>query len=386
MKYQPQQAIVILLINNNDLFGIPDNPKFGYSAVNKNYLDNQVSTKADLSKTTTQTFQGRVQVPDFNSWSHAGSDIVNLKYINDTFLNKKSGGTLGNSISFLSSLPSNQRQIFNIGPPQFNSSATSKQYIDSGLNVKLDKTITTNINLNNKQLLNLGFDIKNPSDVVNPGFTDQKYLQKVSDSDLDMDGHRLKNSLEPINSRDLTTKNYVDTEIGIIPQTDTAPYLKIDGTRSMTGDLDMDSYFIRNVGIDLADDSTAILKSYIDARLNNIISYPIIADISFNNHKITNLKTPTGDTDAANKSYIAKTLSDSHLVSSSETNAFVYIDLDDTSSEYNIIVNALTNNFRESPHKNKKAFEITLQKDAGTNNYRSRMGFNLYPLPLEYIR
>ena len=32
--------------------------------------------------------------------------------------------------------------------------------------------------------------------------------------------------------------------------------------------------------------------------------------------------------------------------------------------------------------KNKKAFEITLQKDAGTNNYRSRMGLNLYPLPL----
>ena len=30
----------------------------------------------------------------------------------------------------------------------------------------------------------------------------------------------------------------------------------------------------------------------------------------------------------------------------------------------------------------KKAFEITLQKDSGTNNYRSRMGFNLYPLPL----
>ena len=35
-----------------------------------------------------------------------------------------------------------------------------------------------------------------------------------------------------------------------------------------------------------------------------------------------------------------------------------------------------------NPHKNKKAFQITLQKDAGTNNYRSRMGFNLYLLPL----
>ena len=187
-------------MNHNDLIGIPDTPKFGYSAVNKNYLDNQVSTKADLSKTTTQTFQGRVQVPDFKTGSHYLLDVVNMKYI------------------------------------------------ENGLNSKLDKLILKDINLSNKQLTNLGFDINNPGD-VNLGFTDQKYLQKVSDSDLDMDEHRVVNSLDPVNSRDLTTKNYVDTEIGKIPQTDTAQFLKIDGTRSMTGDLDMDSYFITNVGI-----------------------------------------------------------------------------------------------------------------------------------------
>ena len=66
--------------------------------------------------------QGRVQVPDFNSGGHNGSDIVNLRYIDGIFLNKKTGGTLNNPITFLSSLPSNQRQIHNIGSPQFNSS------------------------------------------------------------------------------------------------------------------------------------------------------------------------------------------------------------------------------------------------------------------------
>ena len=49
---------------------------------------------------------------------------------------------------------------------------------------------------------------------------------------------------------------------------------------------------------------------------------------------------------------------------------------------YNITVNGFVNNFHESPHRNKKAYDITLQKDAGTNNYRSRLGFNLYPLPI----
>ena len=61
------------------------------------------------------------------------------------------------------------------------------------------------------------------------------------------------------------------------------------------------------------------------------------------------------------------TLAKSHLVSSHQTNVFKYLDdPNDASSEYNITVNAFTD-FNESPHQNKKAFEITLQKDAGTN-------------------
>ena len=184
-----------------------------------------------------------------------------------------------------------------------------------------------------------------------------------------MDEHRVVNSLDPVNNRDLTTKMYVDTEIGKIQQTDTTPYLKIDGSRAMSGDLDMDSYLIRNVAIDSADNTTAIPKLYVDSRLKNIISYPITADINLNNFKITNLKTPTADTDAANKSYIDETLSESHLIASSKKNELAYLDNpDDTSSEYNIAVNGFSD-FNSSPHRNKKAYSITLQKDSGTNNY-----------------
>ena len=100
-------------------------------ASNKVYVVNQLGTKADLSKTTTQTFQGRIQVPDFDPGQHNGSDIVNLRYIDGIFLNKKTGGTLSNPISFLSSLPNNQKQIHSLGAPQYNSSATNKQYVDN---------------------------------------------------------------------------------------------------------------------------------------------------------------------------------------------------------------------------------------------------------------
>ena len=97
---------------------------------------------------------------------------------------------------------------------------------------------------------------------------------------------------------------------------------------------------------------------------------------------MSNLKTPTDDTDVASKSYIDNTLSQSHLITSSRTNEFIYLDdPDDTRNEYNIAVNGFID-FNSSPHRNKKAYSATLQKDSGSNNYRSRMGFNLYPLPL----
>ena len=82
------------------------------------------------------------------------------------------------------------------------------------------------------------------------------------------------------------------------------------------------------------------------------------------------------------KKYVDNKLEQSHISSSHTINEFKYSDnVDDTSSEYNITVDAFTD-FNESPHRNKKAFQVSLQKDAGTNNYRSRVGFNLYPLPL----
>ena len=135
-------------------------------------------------------------------------------------------------------------------------------------------------------------------------------------------------------------KNYVDGEIGKIASVDTTQLIKKDG------------------------------------------SVPMAADFDMGTHKIINVGQPTTITDAATKGYIDNTLAKSHLTSSHKSNEFKYLnDPNETSSEYNITVEAFTN-FNESPHKNKKAFEITLQKDVGTNDYRSRMGFNLYPLPL----
>ena len=57
------------------------------------------------------------------------------------------------------------------------------------------------------------------------------------------------------------------------------------------------------------------------------------------------------------------------------------LDQDESSSERNIIVNGIVD-FDNSPHKNKKAYDIDLVYTAGTQNYNSLIAINLYPLPI----
>ena len=252
------------------------------------------------------------------------------------------------------------------------SDKADKSYVDTKLDTKLNKIITKDINLNNKQLTNLGFNINDPGDVVNLGFTDQKYLQKVSDSNLNMDDHRVINSLEPINSRDLTTKNYVDSGLNA----------KLD--KVSNSDLNMNGSNIKNVGINLSDDTTAVPRSYVDSFVNSAIHNPLDGDLYANNHQIKNLKTPSEDNDAVTKKYFEDQLLQSHLLPSHKDNALEYLlNVDESSSENNIVVQGIVD-FNQSPHKNKKAYSITMIKDSGSNDYRSRIGINIYPLDIGF--
>ena len=60
-------------------------------------------------------------------------------------------------------------------------------------------------------------------------------------------------------------------------------------------------------------------------------------------------------------------------------------DIDESSSENNIEVLGIRD-FSESPHQiNKKAYSLKLLFEKGSpNQYQSRLGFNLYKLPVGY--
>ena len=199
------------------------------------------------------------------------------------------------------------------------------------------------INMNNNFIQNIATPTSSHQ-VTNKGYCDYNFLNRQSGGvlmgSLSMNRNDLTGIPAPKYGSSAANKNYVDGEIDKITSVDTTQLIKKDG------------------------------------------SVPMAADFDMGTHKIINVGQPTTVTDAATKGYIDNTLAESHLTSSHKSNEFKYLnDPNETSSEYNITVEAFTD-FNESPHKNKKAFEITLQKDVGTNDYRSRMGFNLYPLPL----
>ena len=205
------------------------------------------------------------------------------------------------------------------------------------------------INMNNNLIQNVATPTSSHQ-AANKGYCDYNFLNRQK-------GGVLMGPLS-MNRNDLTgipdtpkfgfsavNKNYVDGEIAKIPQSggnvDTSSFVKLDGSRAMTGNLNM------------------------------------------YNHKIENLNTPTNFTDAVNKQYIDETLLKSHLISSEVENAFKYLsDQDESSSERNIVVHGIQD-FNGSPHKkNKKAYNADLIYTNGLQYYDSKIGINLYSLPI----
>ena len=280
--------------------------------------------------------------------------------------------------------------------PDNNDQAANKKYVDDEIKkipspdlstyLKKDGTVemTGNLDMGNQQITNIGANIQNTYDVVNLGFCDTKYLQKVSNSDLDMDNHKIKDMAQPTDDNDAVNKHYVDHN-----------FLNRLTPNALGGELDMRGHKIIVLG-NPSNPNDASTKAYVDTEIAKIPSVgsdlsvylkkdgsvAMTGNLDMNNKQIKDMAQPTDDNDATTKKYFDDKLEQSHLVSSHKTNEFKYLtDTDESSSEYNIIVYGIAA-FNQSPHQNKKAYDITLIKDSGSNDYRSRIGFNIYTLAI----
>ena len=125
------------------------------------------------------------------------------------------------------------------------------------------------------------------------------------DSDVDMKSqYSIKNLKTPSNNDDAANKKYVDDS-----KVDGSVFLKLDGTRKMTGNLDMNNKRIFNIPNPTGSKQPIPLAYGDIAYLHVNGSNMMTNHLNMNNKKIINLVTPTNNTDAVPKKYVDDSLS-----------------------------------------------------------------------------
>ena len=207
----------------------------------------------------------------------SNNQATNKYYVDHNFLNRITGGQIGGDLD----MRGNTIKYLKLDNTE--SAAARVAELNLKLNRSGDK-MDGDINMNNNFIQNIATPTLSHQ-VTNKGYCDYNFLNRQS-------GGVLMGPLS-MNRNDLTgipdapkfgysavNKNYVDGEISKIPGTDTSPFLKIDGSRAMTGILNM------------------------------------------NTHKISNVVNPEFDTDVVNKQYLENKLIESHLQPSGPSNIF----------------------------------------------------------------
>ena len=176
------------------------------------------------------------------------------------------------------------------------------------------------------------------------------------DGDIDRKSNSIINLNLPSNQRDAACVEFVNYRIDDMTQ---KKILKLDGTNNMTGNLNLNNNKIINLQTDYKDSKSAV-------------------NVDFMQNEITPMR-----------HLASQKIHESHITSSAQkSHAFRYLmeDTDESSSENNIQVLGIRD-FSESPHQilNKKAYFLKLlfEKDS-PNQFQSRLGFNLYKLPVGY--
>ena len=228
--------------------------------------------------------------------------------------------------------------------------------------------------------------------------------------DVNLNENKIKGLAAPSDDKDGANKKYVDDEIAKLPHSGTGT-LKLDGSRSMEGDLNMNNHHIDYLETIVEDDGPnpnydqikykavnfELLKNTRDYlfRENSLAvtpllpkdgSEPMTGDFNMGNHFITNVKDPLSSNSnyATTVNFVNKTIDDrlKHSVQSADTsNAFQYV-MDDPAGQFydEDDIQGIKKTDKDFHKVNKETYEMKLLLDS-SGYYSSRLGINMYTLP-----
>ena len=293
----------------------------------------------------------------------SGTDAVNFTQLNNELCKylHESGGDMTGDIRM------NNNRIYGIGNVENDTSAVNRKYVNDELDKKLDKN--KDFSMGNNKITSL----RNPDDsneLVNKSYVDQKVSQAGGSVDLtpylkrdgtvsvtgnlNMSLNKIIDCGQPTGTRDVTNKAYVDSEVGKKP--DINQVILRDGSNTMTSVLDMNNQRIINLGNATHNQDAITLKQVNDG----------IATVSTENNKYTDQQ-------------IAKSHISTHT---NRKNVLSYAMDDGEFTEDFGIQDVNLIDFDDMPHKtNKKAFSMKVRRTTdGSNEYKGRFDFNLFKM------
>ena len=214
----------------------------------------------------------------------SGTDAVNFTQLNNELYKylHESGGDMTGDIRM------NNNSIYGIGNVENDTSAVNRKYVNDELDKKLDKN--KDFSMGNNKITSL----RNPDDsneLVNKSYVDRKVSQAGGSVDLtpylkrdgtvsvtgnlNMSLNKIIDCGQPTGTRDVTNKAYVDSEVGKKP--DINQVILRDGSNTMTSVLDMNNQRIINLGNATHNQDAITLKQVNDG----------IATVSTENNKYT---------------------------------------------------------------------------------------------------
>ena len=293
----------------------------------------------------------------------SGTDAVNFTQLNNELYKylHESGGDMTGDIRM------NNNSIYGIGNVENDTSAVNRKYVNDELDKKLDKN--KDFSMGNNKITSL----RNPDDsneLVNKSYVDRKVSQAGGSVDLtpylkrdgtvsvtgnlNMSLNKIIDCGQPTGTRDVTNKAYVDSEVGKKP--DINQVILRDGSNTMTSVLDMNNQRIINLGNATHNQDAITLKQVNDG----------IATVSTDNNKYTDQQIAKShiSTHTNRKNVLSFAMDEGEFTEDAGIQDVKLIDFDDM------------------PHKmNKKAFSMKVRRTTdGSNEYKGRFDFNLFKM------
>ena len=278
--------------------------------------------------------------------SQLDSEIAKIPSADTTQFVKKTGATMSGDL------------ILQPQPYPVHGNTNKAISYNTARNIFLSKkeggSMLQSLDMNNHFITNIK-DPVNSDHGVNKKYVDNQLAKKLDKgAKIDMKNKSIINLNLPTNPRDAACVEFVNYRLSETQKN----YLKHDGTTSMSGDLNLNNNKIINLQTDSKNSKSAV-------------------NVELMENEITDLR-----------NLVTQKIHESQIINSGlKKDAFRYLmeNDDESSSESNIQVLGIVN-FSNSPHQiNKKAYQLKLLfQKSSPNQYQSRLGFNLYKLPVGY--